>query len=70
MKIERRIYSRAPWRLVTSEGKEVVVPQGFDHPDLGATSVSESISGDTRAECTDKALALLESLLLRRKEQP
>lgn len=63
MKIEKRGYSRKPWRLITSAGLEVWLPAGFDHPDIGVTVISEPVCGDTKAECTDKALALLEHLL-------
>lgn len=68
MKIERRPYSRKPWRLVTSKGAEIYVRQAFDHPDLGATVIDGPVCGDTKAECTDAALAILETLL--RKTAP
>jgi len=68
MKIEKRSYSRNPWRLVTSDGREVAAPRSFDHPDIGITVINESISGETKTECTDRALALLEMLLTIRKE--
>ena len=37
VRVERRSYSRSPWRLIDSQtGCEVVVDsQPFDHPDLG-----------------------------------
>lgn len=71
MKIERRGYSRAPWRLVTASGAEVYVRQAFDHPDLGKTLIDGPVCGDTKAECTDKALTLLGHLLERsRVTQP
>lgn len=69
MRIERRPYSRSPWRLITSEGKEVATPKGFDHPGLGMTVISSAVCGETKAECTANALALLEALLLS-KEPP
>lgn len=63
MKIERHDYSRAPWRLVTSEGRYVSYRRPFEHPSLGWTVVDDVIAGETKAECTQKALDLLESLL-------
>lgn len=62
MKIEKRNYSRKPWRLVTSDGKEVQGKVEFDHPDIGATWILESICGDTKTECTEKAMQYLEFL--------
>lgn len=63
MKVIKLSYSREPWRLVTTEGKEVAVRQVFDHPDLGCTVIDGAVSGATKVACTDKALVLLESLL-------
>lgn len=67
MKVVKLSYSRAPWRLVTSDEREVQAPpQVFDHPDIGKTVVRGSICGNTKAECTEAALALLEALLNRK----
>lgn len=66
MKIERRPYSRSPWRLVTSEGVEVYAPQAFDHPSLGMTVHNGPVCGETKTECTERALALLEALMRRK----
>lgn len=63
MRIERRSYSRSPWRLITSDGLEVTAPRAIDHPTLGTTAFNESVCGETKAECTAKALALLEFLI-------
>ena len=65
MKIERRSYSRSPWRLVTDDGREIYVPQAIDHEALGATVANVPICGETKAECIDNALGLLERLLTR-----
>ena len=62
MRIEKKNYSRKPWRLLTSEGKEVQAKVEFDHPDIGKTWILESISGDTKIECTEKAMQYLEYL--------
>lgn len=67
MRIEKRSYSRHPWRLVTAEGAEVVAPVPFKHPGLGMTVVSQSISGETKAECIENALALLGRLMERKQ---
>lgn len=63
MKVAKLSYSREPWRLVTSEGKEVALRQAFTHPDLGHTVINGSVSGATKEACTAKALTLLEALL-------
>ena len=60
MQIERRPYSRNPWRLVTSAGAEVELPERFAHPELGAVVIRGSIRGRTHAEREARALALLE----------
>jgi hypothetical protein len=66
MKIAKLPYSRAPWRLITSDGRQVQAPSiVFDHPALGKTVTSNVISGETKTECTEAALALLEKLLNR-----
>ena len=67
MKIERHSYSRSPWRLVTSQGAYVSVQERFDHPDLGPTIISGIICGETKAECVQRALDLLEAKLLAAK---
>lgn len=66
MKIIKMGYSRSPWRLVTKDGKEVEASMPFDHPSLGLTWVMGTVCGETKAECTEKALELLELMLLRR----
>jgi hypothetical protein len=65
MKIEKRGYSHNPWRLVTSDGREVTLLKTVDHPHLGQTVISGSVCGQTRRECEANALALLEQLLER-----
>lgn len=59
MRIERRPYSRSPWRLVTSDGKEVYWKRPMDHPSLGATVVEEPVCGETKTECVENALRAL-----------
>jgi hypothetical protein len=63
MKIEKLNYSRHPWRLLDSEGREVYTRQSMDHPNLGVTAFSSPVCGETKAECTANALALLEFLI-------
>ena len=63
MLIKKLSYSRHPWRLLTSDGREVSVKIAFDHSDIGMTVINGSVSGETKAECTAAALALLEKLI-------
>lgn len=63
MQIKKMPYSVHPWRLLTADGGEVYAPQSFDHPDIGMTSITMPVSGATKQECIDKALALLEVLM-------
>ena len=65
MKIEKRNYSRSPWRLISSDGKELQWERPMKHPDLGQTWVTEPVMGGTKAECLENVLELL-SLCLRR----
>jgi hypothetical protein len=69
MKIERLNYSRHPWRLLDNEGREVYVPQAFDHPALGMTVHSGPVCGATKTECVENALALLGTLLERTRKK-
>ena len=64
MRIERRDYSSKPWRLLTSDDREVYASENFAHPDLGPTTISMPVCGATRRECETKALALLERAML------
>jgi hypothetical protein len=59
MKIERRNYSRSPWRLIDNNDREVVWQRPMKHPDLGQTWVTEAVCGETKAECTARVLELL-----------
>lgn len=59
LKIERRGYSAAPWRIVTEDGREVTFTRAFDHPHLGWTAVSEPLAADTRTALVDKVLELI-----------
>jgi hypothetical protein len=63
MKIVKLNYSRSPWRLVTDSGQEVQASVPFEHPDLGWTWIIQSVCGETKAECIDKALELLDLLM-------
>lgn len=67
MKIEKRNYSRSPWRLVTDGGQEVEARVPFEHPTLGWTVIQQPISGETKAECIQMALDTLERLMLRQQ---
>ena len=62
--IEKKIYSSNPWRLLL-DGQELALPQQIDHPDIGMTVVTMPVCGATRQQCTDAALALLESFIKR-----
>lgn len=68
MEIRKLGYSANPWRLLTSDGREVRTPTDFDHPNLGMTRIMEPVAGNTRKQCEAKALALLERLLLAPEE--
>lgn len=59
MKIEKRNYSRSPWRLIDNTGNEVAWQRPMKHPDLGYTWVNEPVMGATRAECLERVLELL-----------
>ena len=59
MKIEKRSYSRSPWRLIENSGQEVQWQRPMTHSDLGQTWVTEPVMGDTKAECTERVLELL-----------
>lgn len=64
--IERRSYSRAPWRLLDSEtGSEVTFPVVFEHPYLGKTVIHEAGFDSKRA-----ALAFLGELAARSLRPP
>lgn len=64
MKITKLPYSHAPWRLVTSDGREVQAPSElFNHPLIGATMIRGSIRGNTKAECIEAALDFLEKII-------
>ncbi len=69
MKVVKLGYSRAPWRLVTSDGKEVYLPQIMNHAYLGLTVINEPICGESKAECTANAMAFLERLMAKREKQ-
>ena len=63
--IEKKGYSSKPWRLITGEGREVEIPVVMDHPMIGKTIITQSVSGNTKRECTDAALDLLARLIER-----
>lgn len=62
MRIEKRGYSRNPWRLVTAAGTEISALRKFEHPTLGLTTVYQPIMGSTKTECSERALSLLAEL--------
>ena len=70
MKIQKFLYSRGAWRLVNSQGQEVVWRKPFDHPDLGKTVVDQTICGDTKAECLERAFEFLEYLMTLSRRDP
>jgi len=48
--VERRSYSRSPWRLIDSlTGSEIAFPVEFDHPNLGKTVIQQA-GFDTKQE--------------------
>ena len=58
--IEKRSYSRSPWRLVDADtGNEIVHPERFEHPTLGMTEISEPVCGRTKDEVVQRVLGLL-----------
>lgn len=59
MKIEKRSYSSNPWRLIDDAGDEVYLPQRFNHPHLGHTTISAPVCGKTKAEVVQLSLGLL-----------
>lgn len=59
MKIEKRNYSRSPWRLIDNNGREVYWQRPYKHADLGHTFVTEPLCGDTKTEVIEKTLELL-----------
>jgi hypothetical protein len=59
MKIEKRSYSRSPWRLIDNNGNEVYWQRPMEHADLGWTYVTEPVCGETKTECTERSLELL-----------
>lgn len=66
-RIEKRGYSRNPWRAVVSEGEhtglELTRYVDFDHPTLGRTvSISEPIMGRTKRDCVAALAARVEQL--------
>lgn len=63
MEIKKENYSAKPWRLLDRNGYEVRLPVQFDHPDLGVTTILQSISGDTRKQCEVETLGLFEQTL-------
>lgn len=69
MRIEKRGYSRSPWRLITKDGVEVQLSIPFEHPSLGWTIISSSICGDTKSECIQRALDAL-GYLVRSRQAP
>lgn len=62
LEIKKLGNSHHPWRLL-KDGVEVAIPVIFDHPDIGETVVTESISGNTKAECLQRVLDVLETLM-------
>ena len=67
MQIIKKDYSSNPWRLVDSEGREIEAP-GMDivTNERGAKwAIKKNIWGQTKRECTENALALLELMLYR-----
>lgn len=67
MRIEKRDYSASPWRLVTADGKEVLLKMPFEHPSLGWTVVEIPVCGKTKTEVIDKTLLLFGQMLFKEK---
>jgi hypothetical protein len=66
MRIEKKDYSRGKWRLVYPSGNDVYWQKPMDHPDIGQTWVTVPVCGETKQECIDETLQLLDLLLHRR----
>ena len=64
MKIVKKSFSVNPWRLIDSQGRQInagkVVVEDGDGNKLAIESI---VSGATKKECTEKALALFEKYI-------
>jgi len=58
--IKKLSYSRNPWRLVNQSGDEAATIETIDHPDLGRTQISASVSGQTKEELIGKVMKIIE----------
>jgi hypothetical protein len=67
VKIVKRNFSESPWRLETNDGRQVAYPKLVEHPDFGMTKISAPVCGATKAECLEKALAIMDDLVQRLK---
>lgn len=70
MHIEKRGYSRHPWRLVTEDGREVCIPSEVQLPSTSgfgdtreAAVIPHAVMGNTRRECEAAAMRLLSGLI-------
>lgn len=70
MKIQKFPYSRGAWRLVNSQGQEVVWRKPFDHPGLGMTVLDQTICGDTKAECMEQVFEFVGYLMALNRKPP
>lgn len=48
--VEKRGYSRKPWRVVTEDGRELYARQRFDHPYLGMTVIDGPVAFDRKRD--------------------
>ena len=69
-RIEKRAYSRRPWRLVGPNGQEVQNWAVIEHTTLAGkkTACMMPVAGTTRAECESKALALIVEISAQREK--
>ena len=52
-RIEKRSYSRSPWRIVNDQGQEIAVgSHALDHPNLGPMRVP-TVGWDTKAAAVE-----------------
>ena len=62
--IKKLGYSAKPWRVVDEAGREVWVPEDFDHPMLGRHVVGSPLGAETKAALVQRLLDVVESLWL------
>ena len=59
--IIKKNYSCNPWRLCDERGNELLEIEKFDHPTLGPSHITASISAATKTQLIDEILSKLEN---------